>query len=163
MTCDFESIKDPLDQVLRTRFICTVNNEAILKTLFGVKDGELAFVRTIQIVQETKEAAGVAKETVYVKTSKPVHKAEQPKAKANPPRASTYKAKDAPQGNRDQPFSKGSCGRCVRKITTLVKISHTLMMSAITARRRDAYNQFVCRKGRRTLELRTCTCDSGIR
>ena len=34
VTCDFTSIKDPLDEALRTRFICSVNNEAVLKALF---------------------------------------------------------------------------------------------------------------------------------
>ena len=32
-TCDFQSIKDPLDEALRTKFICSVDNEAVLKTL----------------------------------------------------------------------------------------------------------------------------------
>ena len=36
-TCDFPSIKDPQDEALRTRFICSVNNEAVLKALFEVK------------------------------------------------------------------------------------------------------------------------------
>jgi len=33
-TYDFASIADPLDEALRTRFICSVNNEAVLKALF---------------------------------------------------------------------------------------------------------------------------------
>ena len=33
-TCDFQSIKDPLDEALRTKFICSVDNKAVLKTLF---------------------------------------------------------------------------------------------------------------------------------
>ena len=33
-TCDFASIADPLDEALRTRFICSVNNEAVLKRHF---------------------------------------------------------------------------------------------------------------------------------
>ena len=40
-TCDFQSIKDPLDEALRTKFICSVDNEAVLKTLFKLKDDEL--------------------------------------------------------------------------------------------------------------------------
>ena len=32
-TCDFSSITDSLDDALRTRFICSINNEAILKAL----------------------------------------------------------------------------------------------------------------------------------
>ena len=31
-TCDFAAIKDPQDEAMRTRFICSVDNEAILKT-----------------------------------------------------------------------------------------------------------------------------------
>ena len=32
-TCDFPSIADPQDEALRQRFICSVNNEAVLKAL----------------------------------------------------------------------------------------------------------------------------------
>ena len=42
-TCDFQSIKDPLDEALRSKFICSVDNEAVLKTLFKLKDDELKF------------------------------------------------------------------------------------------------------------------------
>ena len=100
VTCDFQSIKDPLDEALRTRFICCVDNEAVLKALFKLKDDELTFVKACQVVQET-EAARVAKETVYGTTSKPVYKVGQPKSKANPPRAPIPKAKDTPQGKLD--------------------------------------------------------------
>jgi len=34
-TCDFSAIQDPLDETLR--FICSNNNEAVLKALFKVK------------------------------------------------------------------------------------------------------------------------------
>ena len=30
-TCDFASIADPLDEALRTRFICSVNNKRFLR------------------------------------------------------------------------------------------------------------------------------------
>ena len=84
--CDFHLIKDPLDEVLtlRTRFICSVDNEAVLKSLLRLKDDELTFVKAIQVFQETKEAARVTKETVYGTTFKPVHKVGQPRSKANP-------------------------------------------------------------------------------
>ena len=35
VTCDFQSVKDPLDEALRTRFICFVDNEAALNALFN--------------------------------------------------------------------------------------------------------------------------------
>ena len=55
----------PLDEALRTRFICSINNEAVLKALFKVKDDELTFARAIEIAIETEGAAKVAKETVH--------------------------------------------------------------------------------------------------
>ena len=56
-TCDFQSIKDPLDEALRTKFICSVDNEAVLKTLFKLKDDELKFSNAIRVAQEVEEAA----------------------------------------------------------------------------------------------------------
>ena len=64
-TCDFPSINDPLDEALRTRFICSVNNEAVLKALFKVGADELTFTRAVEIATEVEEAAKVAKETVF--------------------------------------------------------------------------------------------------
>ena len=61
-------IKDPPDEALKTRFTCSVGNEAVLKALFKLKDDELTFAKAIQIAQETKEAGRVAKETVYGQT-----------------------------------------------------------------------------------------------
>ena len=43
MTCDFQSIKDPLGEALRTRFICSMGNEAVFKVLSKLKDDELTF------------------------------------------------------------------------------------------------------------------------
>lgn len=76
-TCDFSSIKDPQDEALRTRFICSVNNEAVLKALFKVKDDELDFTRAIEIATETEDAAKVAKETVYGNKPKVVQKVDK--------------------------------------------------------------------------------------
>ena len=61
-TCYFQSIKNPLDEALRTKFICSVDNEAVLKTLFKLKDDELKFSNAIRVAQEVEEAAKVAKE-----------------------------------------------------------------------------------------------------
>ena len=70
-TCDFASIADPLDGALRTRFICSVNNEADLKPLFKMKADELDFTTAIQVAIQTEGAAKVAKETVYGPKSVP--------------------------------------------------------------------------------------------
>ena len=61
--CDFASVKDPLDEALRTRFVCSINNKAVLKALFKVND--LTFNKAIEIAMETEYAAKVAKETVH--------------------------------------------------------------------------------------------------
>ncbi|CAI9728182.1 Hypothetical predicted protein [Octopus vulgaris] len=64
-TCDFTSIKDPLDEALQTRFICSVNNKAVLKVLFKINTNELTFNQAIEVAIETENAAKVAKEIVY--------------------------------------------------------------------------------------------------
>ena len=73
-TCDFTSTTDPLDEAQQTRFICSVNNEAVLKALFKIKVDELTFTRAIKVATETEDAAKVAKETVYGSNSQQVHK-----------------------------------------------------------------------------------------
>ena len=74
--CSCQLIMDALDKDLRTRFICSVDNEVVIKALFKLKDDELTFAKGIQVhvhvTQETVEAARVAKEIVYGKTFKPV-------------------------------------------------------------------------------------------
>ena len=37
VTCDFSSITNPQDEAMRTRFICSCENEAVLKALFKTK------------------------------------------------------------------------------------------------------------------------------
>ena len=82
-TCDFQSIKDPLDEALRTKFICSVDNEAVLKTLFKLKDDELKFRNAIRVAQEVEEAAKVAKETVHGQPSTSVQKVYHAKSKTS--------------------------------------------------------------------------------
>ena len=53
-TYDFTAVKDPLDEVLRTRFICAIKNEAVLKALFKVKDDESSFSRAVEIAIELR-------------------------------------------------------------------------------------------------------------
>ena len=42
-----------------------MNNEAVLKALFKIKEDELTFAKAVQVAFETEDAAKVAKETVY--------------------------------------------------------------------------------------------------
>ena len=46
-TCDFTSIENPLDEALRTRFICSVANKAVLISLFKIPEDELTFNRAV--------------------------------------------------------------------------------------------------------------------
>ena len=80
-TCDFPPSKDPQDKALRQRFICSVNNEAVLKALFKIKDTDLTFARAVEVAIETEDAARVAKETVYGSKARPVNKVHQNKKK----------------------------------------------------------------------------------
>ena len=106
-------------------------------------------VKAYQIAQETEEAAKVAKEMVYGTTSKPVYKVEQAKSKANPPRAHIPKAKDTPQGKLDQPFSKGSCGKCGKKNHASKNCPHITDVCHY-CEKRDTCTQFACLNESRT-------------
>ena len=64
--CNFPSIKDHQDEAMCTCFMCSVNNKAILKALFKVKDNKFTFAKTLLIAQETEEAAKVSKETKLI-------------------------------------------------------------------------------------------------
>ena len=89
----FASIKDPQDEALRSRFICSVNNEAVLKALFKVKDNKLDFARAIEIATETEDSAKVSKDTVYGAKPKSVHKvALRPSNKAMETKSKTGKS-----------------------------------------------------------------------
>ena len=83
VTCDFQSIKDPKNEVLRTKFICSVGNKAVLKTLFKLKNDELEFSNAIRVAQELEEAAKVAKETVHDQPSTSVQKVYHAKSKTS--------------------------------------------------------------------------------
>ncbi|KAL5500180.1 hypothetical protein EMCRGX_G011694 [Ephydatia muelleri] len=100
VTCDFSEIHDPLDEALRTRFMCSVKNEAVLKALFKIKDGELTFARAITVAMETEEAAKVAKETVYGSIKDNIHVVHP--SKSDPSQKS----------NAGRDFPKGTCPWC---------------------------------------------------
>ncbi|KFD47831.1 hypothetical protein M513_11311 [Trichuris suis] len=105
-TCDFASIKDPQDEALRTRFICTVGNEAVLKPLFKIKDDELTFSRAVHVALETEDAANVAKETVYGTKPKTVFKVDEQRLA----KASRTKRNEPSAGPKPVPNVK--CWRC---------------------------------------------------
>ena len=91
---------------MRTKFVCSVNNEAILKILFRMKDAELTFSKTVEIAIEAEEAARCAKETVVPDISViGLHKVYRnaggrSQKEATPPRP------------REKGPSEKKCGRC---------------------------------------------------
>ena len=119
-TCDFQSIKDPLDEALRTKFICSVDNEAVLKTLFKLKDDELKFSNAIRVAQEVEEAAKVAKETVH----------GQPSITQSP---------KLPKRKKRKPPASG-----VEILDILAKLVPTLKLFAASARKQVICNLYAC-------------------
>ena len=104
-TCDFASIKDPQDEALRTKFICSIGNEAVLKALFKIKDDELTFSRAVEVTMETEDAAKAAKETVH---GPHATGSDIPVYRVNPRRSSSPRRK----ATQAAPLAKGVCHRC---------------------------------------------------
>ena len=63
---------------MQTKFICSVDNQAVLKTLFKLKDDEPKFSNAIKLAQE---AAKVAKEAVHANLLRPCRKFFTPSPK----------------------------------------------------------------------------------
>ena len=101
-TCDFTAIHNPLDEALRTHFMCSVRNEAVLKALFKIKDRNLTFAKAIAVAMEMEEAAKVAKEAVYGSKTNDIHLVQPSKSDLHVSQKST--------AGRD--FPKGMCPRC---------------------------------------------------
>ena len=132
VTCNFPAIRDPLDEAMRTRFMCSVSNEAVLKALFKYKEEELTFAKAIAVAMETEEAAKVAKETVYGTKASPVYKVDyrrrslSPDSGENPTHYACGKERDFPIGtcprcgksdhkSPDCPFREATCRYCRKR------------------------------------------------
>ena len=87
---------------MRTRFICSINNEAVLKALFKVKDDQLTFGKAVEVAIEIEDAAKVAKETVHGQNS--THEINKVQLKK--------KAQFSPAKVQ---YSTGECIRCGRR------------------------------------------------
>ena len=48
-TCEFASSENPLNEALRTCFICYVNNATVSKAIFKINADELTFNRAIEV------------------------------------------------------------------------------------------------------------------
>ena len=119
VTCDFGSITDSQNDAMCTRFICSVNNEAILKAIFEEKGDELTFAKAINIAIE-KKAIKVAKETVSF--SAPSTNEQTNSVKVRTPSRAYRQVRKRPSGNvcndtgNSVNRSNGPpCGRCGRK------------------------------------------------
>ena len=108
VTCDFPSITNHLDEAMRTRFMCHVDNEAVLKALFKMKKEDLTFLKAIEIATQIEDAAKCAKETVSQERSLDVHTVQKQKFK--PSKNSKRSQQTKIQKKRD--FPEGTCGRC---------------------------------------------------
>ncbi|KII72659.1 hypothetical protein RF11_15167 [Thelohanellus kitauei] len=60
-TCDFQSIVDQLDEMMKTCFISTINNGAVIKAIFHRSNANLSFLQTVEIATEVEEASKSAK------------------------------------------------------------------------------------------------------
>ena len=130
-TCDFPAIKNPLDEAMRTCFICAINNEAILKSVFREKEEKLTFAKAVEIATEVEEAAKTAKAQVYSKpdevqmihTKKPQrnnhHHHHQKSPPSTKPSASTtarcYRCGKNGHAMKDCRLSNAVCNFCGKK------------------------------------------------
>ena len=106
--CDFSSIVDPQDEAMRTRFICSVNNEAVLKALFKIPDDELTFSKAIQVALGTEDAAKIAKETAQ----EPPQKDSILKIQESKKKLQNSKSQKPLRSHSLRDFPKGTCPRC---------------------------------------------------
>ncbi|KII63742.1 hypothetical protein RF11_08128 [Thelohanellus kitauei] len=61
MNCDFGSVKNPLEEALKTAFVCAVNNESVLRTIFHKHSEDLSFNEVVEIAKEVEGAMNTAK------------------------------------------------------------------------------------------------------
>ena len=125
VTWEFAAIKDPQDEAFRTRFLCSVNNEAVLKATFRVKDEELTFAKAVAIANETEDASCVAKETVYGPTKSEIHKIHDSNHSTKPTAQNSTPKKTTCTGSAKFPFPKGTCWRCDKTTHTAEECSQS--------------------------------------
>ena len=97
---------------MRTRFICAVKNEAVLKAVFKLRDDELTFSKAVEIAQEMEEAAKVAKETVHGSSETPSTASVYKMSDKKKPPLSGFKPSTKQSGQYTFLLPKGVCFRC---------------------------------------------------
>ena len=118
-TCDFPSVKDWLDDSLRTAFVCKIDNEAVVKACFQRKPDDLTFAKAVALVNEIEGADRAAKITMYGSgeraTGTPVLKMNPAKYKGEKPLAPKGKCMRCGKTNhtsKECRFSKAQCHYC---------------------------------------------------
>ena len=79
--CDFDAIKDPQNEAMQTRLICSIGKEAVFKAIFKVCDEELTFSKAVKIAKNTEDATKAAKEQCYGSGQESVLKVKRSKKK----------------------------------------------------------------------------------
>ena len=125
VTCEFAAIKDPQDEALRTCLLCSVNNEAVLKATFRVKDEELTFAKAVAIANETEDASRVAKETVYGPTKSEIHKIHDSNHSTKSTAQNSALKTTTCTGSAKFPFPKGTCWSCDKTTHTVEECSQS--------------------------------------
>ena len=99
------AVKDPQDEAMQTRFICSIGNKAVVKAIFKVSIEGLTFKKVVKNSQDTKDAAKSAEEQCCVSGKEPVLKVKGFK---------NYKKNNQPKKhNTAKNVSKGkSCYHC---------------------------------------------------
>ena len=110
-TCYFPAIKNPLDEAMRTCFICAINNEAVLKSVFREPEEKLTFSKPVDIATEVEEAAKTAKAQVYSKPEE-VHKIQTKKQYHHHQKSSP--ASKQPSSTQTQCYYCGKKGHAVK-------------------------------------------------
>ena len=127
-TCVFPAFKNLLDEAMRNCFICTINNEAILKSVFREKEEKLTLAKAVEIASEVEEAAKTAKAQVYSKpddvqmihTKKPQRnhhhqKSPQPTKLSASTTARCYRCGKNGPVMKDCRLSNAVCNFCIKK------------------------------------------------
>ena len=97
---------------MRTRFICAVKNEAVLKAVFKLRDDELTFSKAVEIAQEMEEAAKVAKETVHGSSETPSTASVYKMSDKKKPPSSGFKPSTKQSGQYTFLLPRGVCFCC---------------------------------------------------
>ena len=118
-TSDFPSVKDWLDDSLRTAFVCKIDNEAMVKAYFQRKPDELTFAKVVALANEIEGADRAAKIMTYGSgegaTGTPVLKMNPARSKGEKslvPKGKCMRCGKTNHTSKECRFSKAQCQYC---------------------------------------------------